>query len=134
MNKKLKLDFEYNATRFCIDFEGKINLLEDNSGTGKTFLCTALRSYLADKGIPCLAINSKIFQHLDFQNLILDGKEVIILDNADLYLTDELLERLKKSTAIVIIALHDSLQFNFGKETIRYFCEYKNSTVTVRRW
>lgn len=102
------VDYEYNSTIFNVDFKNKINLLVDNSGTGKTFLLSMLKFYCDDNNITCT--------HIDYihRSIPLEG-DILLFDKADLYFNNELFNKLKNLDAISIISIKNTTRLDmFG--------------------
>lgn len=102
-------DYEYNSTIFNMKFENKINLLIDNSGTGKTFLLQMLKFYCDDNDISCT--------HIDYihKDMPLEGSKVLLFDKADLYFTKDLFDKVKNLDAISIISIKSTVELDmFG--------------------
>ena len=78
------------------------------SGVGKTLLFGLLNDYFKEHKISCTYVNYK-FSSKDTK-LITDyckGAQVVICDNADLYMTVELAEQLQRQGSIIIMACHN---------------------------
>lgn len=61
-----------------------------------------------------------------------DNKEVILLDNADLYFTQDLLDYLIGSNKILLCSIKRPYQYRF-RVFGKYEVEYENNRVAVRR-
>lgn len=61
-----------------------------------------------------------------------DNKEVILLDNADLYLTQNLLDYIIDSNKILLCSIKKPYQYRFGVFG-KYEVKYENNRVAVRR-
>ena len=95
------LSLSANSANFMINFIDKVNILYDNSGAGKSFLLNVLNKYIS-------LSNSSVF-YRNYNNLTGEidySADVVILDNADLYLTDEIISCLKTSRCVSVISLH----------------------------
>jgi len=99
-------NFKCGSTVFDIDFKDRVNLIVDNSGTGKTFMMELIWSYCLDNGISCTHVD---YKHRDVP---LSG-EILLFDKADLYLTPEMFEKLKTLDAISIISIKDKLGLDY---------------------
>lgn len=79
-NMKTKIDVNLN--------EG-LNVIIDNSGTGKTYIMSLISSYCLCHNIPYMLVNSS-----NYENISPSGSyTLILLDNANLYETVEYLTR-----------------------------------------
>lgn len=92
-----------------LNFEYKINILLDNSGTGKTYLMTILSNYFMKKGLTVKLINYTNYYGNSIYKDIKDGMDcdILFLDNADLYMNNEIFKEIIKSRGIVIVSLKD---------------------------
>lgn len=100
----MKIDFNYSSLDVSVDFVDKICVFYDMSGTGKTFLFTMLKEYFLNKKIPFIGINYsnyRILDNYDFSSNI----KVFILDNADLYMNEDMFSKLEKSNKLVIMSI-----------------------------
>jgi len=122
---------KYCGVNFEAEFTGKLSLLSGYSGTGKTFLINAIELY-------CL--NNKIkYAHVDYKfrdtkEEIIEGycsdAEVILLDNADLYLTNDLLSALRKDNKFIIMCMKDTSGLDMA-DVDEYIVNYKDKKITV---
>ena len=118
-----------------VDFEDNVAIIKDNSGTGKTFLFKIIASHCAVNHIKYTLFN---YNHKDvslstFKQGVSDA-DVVIMDNADLYMTPELFEYLKKCGKQVILSikqLHNLTTYeNCGFYKVKYV---NNALKTVRK-
>ncbi len=84
--------------------EGVI-ILRGDSGTGKTLFMGALAAYCETNAIPYYMCNSQAGRFID-EAIIKssEGCRVLLLDNADLYLTNDLLKVLRDKAEYIIIS------------------------------
>ena len=122
------INYEYSSTNFSVNFENKINLLVDNSGTGKTFLLNMLKFYCDEGGISCA--------HVDYlhQDVILDNKDILLFDRADLYLTSEMFNKISSLDATSIISIKSTVDLNLVGDIGFYRVLYYNKSIVTRRW
>lgn len=120
-------NYEYNSTIFNLDFQNKINLIVDNSGTGKTFLLQMLKFYCDDAGISCT--------HIDYihKDMPLDGS-VLLFDKADLYFTNDFFEKLKSLDAVSIISIKNTADLDMFGDMGVYRLINNGSEITTERW
>lgn len=131
---KLNVSIVYNGVSVDVEFNNKSNMLSGNSGTGKTFLMQAIDLYCINNNIKSLYIDYK-FQGLDIEQLksICMKSDVILLDNADLYVTNELIEWLSKNNKITIVCMKDTSDINM--ECISsYIVNYMNKHITIEEF
>lgn len=128
------IDITFNGIEMHIKFNGKINLLAGYSGTGKTLLMKALILQCTKKGIP--------YRYLDYKNKGMseeeiasycNGAKVIMLDNADLYLTDKLLNEISKSADIIVMSLKQTYMISMDKVK-RYIVNYENMKLELEEF
>lgn len=79
--------------RFDVAFEDKVTQFSGVLGEGKTFLFTVLDAYLAERGVSYCHFDSRVVGYTEEQLINLcTGRKIVIFDNADLYLTQDLLD------------------------------------------
>lgn len=123
----------FGGVNFDVCIEDKVNLFSGLSGEGKTFLFKILKVYLKINGVSCICFNNTA---TDFSEStikkICTGKKVIIFDNADLYLTQELLDYAIEiaDTVIVSMKLYCRLRFDLYNF---YAINYSGNSLVVRR-
>lgn len=129
----IKFIKEYSRIIFDIDIQDRINLFTGYSGTGKTFTFGAIQEYLASNNISTAYFDYRQMDCTVDQLISLcNNKEVIILDNADLYLTQALLDYIIDSNKTLLCSIKKPYKYRFrtfGKYTVNY----ENNKVTVRR-
>ena len=129
MRSGLEVNYRYKSINFIGKFNHKINIIFDYSGTGKTLLLKALRSHLSEEGKRVIRYSFE----MPLEKVI-DDYDVMLLDNADLYLTPELFEDLKLTKALIVISMHRTLGLKLTSEVGRYVCNFDSGTVNVRGW
>ena len=103
------MGFSLNAimsgVKFNLNFTDKINIIEQDSGTGKTFMFSMIDAHCKKEGIPCLLFN---YSTLEFKGNLdehVSGKKIVLLDNADLYLDSSFLNFLENQDCTTIISI-----------------------------
>lgn len=130
----IKLDRTMGGIVYNINFTDRINVIKGASGTGKTFLFNTLASYFVNNKIPYALIDYRFLATGD-KDLIYPhclNKKVIILDNADLYLTKELFDKIKDSDATIILSKKSTFGLDM-EDAHLYTIEYANSSLVTRR-
>ena len=128
------MDVKYKYMGVTIDAEFKDNIcfLSGDSGSGKSFLLRVFESYLSRKNISyCLFNYSSMVAVRGFD---FDSVDVVMLDNADLYMNRDIYMKAKKSHALVLICMHSYSGFDpsgSGEYVIDH--EEKTNTLSVRR-
>ena len=101
---------EYSGIVFDIDIQDRISLFTGYSGTGKTFAFGAIQEYFVSNNIRTIYFDDRQMDYTADQLISLcDNKEVILLDNADLYLTQNLLDYLIDSNKIPAVQHKEAL-------------------------
>lgn len=129
-----KLNKKIGSTNFSIFFEDKVNVIRGNSGTGKTFMFSTIASY-------CM-LNSIKYAYIDYNfvasndtDLIYQhcyDKDIIILDNADLYLDSELFSKLLSLNATIILSKKTTYGLDM-KDAHLYVVNYDSDCLSTRR-
>lgn len=127
----MKIDFNYGSIEVKVDLKDKICVFFDMSGTGKTFLFTMLKSYFLDAGISFISVDYTSYKILDSYDFS-DDTEVIILDNADLYMNEKLFSNLDASGKLIVMSIKDIGNLN-QKNMGFYRVLYKDTLLTVKR-
>lgn len=99
------LKLQSNGTPVPIDVElreGCVGLLfSGDSGTGKTFLFSMLRSYCLVKGISCNLVDSTNYTMI----AEIYPCDLLLLDNLDLYCEPEFLQKCLKGSKYVLCSI-----------------------------
>lgn len=131
----IQFQLENTDVLFDINFLDKLNLIKGSSGTGKTFLFNVIQAYCITEGISCAFIDSKVLSNGNkdiIYSMCLD-KEIIILDNADLYLDSELFDKIRKLNCTVIIS--KKVTFGLNMENVHlYLVNYERNVLNTKRW
>lgn len=130
----MKISTIFNGISIEANFTGKLNVLEGNSGTGKTLLMKAIKLY-------CLSNNIQ-YRHLDYNNKndtveqlvsYCNKAQIITIDNADLFISDELLECLCKTAKLIVISLKQTQLISMDK-THTYIVHYENNHLSLEEF
>ena len=126
------LQFDYNSMdiHMCGKFESRCNILSDSSGTGKTLLLSTLLFYCMEQGYRV--------RHYDYAHPLEKvelGYDILLLDNADLYLTQELLDSLCDLDGLIVISGHKvQYELKFPRYSKDYYCDYLNRVLNVKEF
>ena len=124
--------YKYMEVTVDAEFKDHICFLNGDSGSGNTFLLRVLESYLSRKNISyCLFNYSSMAAVNGFD---FDSVDVVMLDNADLYMNRDIYMKAKKSHALVLICMHSYCGFDpdgSGEYVIVH--EERTNTLRVRR-
>jgi len=110
-----RIQMNYSDLIVDIELNNNIVLLRDYSGTGKTFLYTILISYFQENNIPFSFFDYKNSEiSFDVMRSQLSNKEYVLMDCADLYMTEKLWNWLKKIDAYCIISMKGLGDYNLN--------------------
>lgn len=111
----IKFIKKYYGVEFDIELNDKICLFTGNSGTGKSFAMMAIHKYLVEHGVDVLYINYKNCNYTVEQIIgLCSVNKVIIMDDADLYMTQELYNYIKLNCEQSLICLKDIYRIRRG--------------------
>ncbi len=129
----LKVGLLYNGINIEADFNTKLNILAGYSGTGKTLLISAVDFYCLNNDISRILCNyNNIGLSADKIKDICSDTDVVFLDNADLYLTDDILQSILQTAKIIIISMKDTSNISTSDADI-YNVEYSNLNLRIRK-
>lgn len=119
---------------FDVKFSDKINIIRGDSGTGKTFLFNTIESFCVSNSIPYASIDYKFLASNDVDLIYTHciNKDIILLDNADLYLTPELFNKIINLNKTVIISKKSIYGLN-ASDIHLYSIEYTEFELKTRR-
>lgn len=124
---------EYSGIVFDVDIQDRISLFTGYSGTGKTFAFGAIQEYLVSNSISTIYFDYRQMDYTVDQLISLcDNKEVIIFDNADLYLTQKLLDYTIDSNKTLLCSIKKPYKYRF-RAFRKYEVDYENNKLVVRR-
>ncbi len=129
----IKFIKEYSGIIFDVNIQDKINLFTGYSGTGKTFAFGAIQEYLKSNNVSTIYFDYRQVDYTTEQLISLcKNREVVILDNADLYTTQELLDYLINSNKIIMFSIKNRYKYRF-KAFGTYDINYENTRLVIRR-
>lgn len=109
MTGKINIKQLFNGIRIDAEINAGINLLSGDSGTGKTLLMQAIELYCSENNIKYTFLNYRQRKNSEEQiEYLCNDSDIVIIDNADLFLRQSLLDRLQKINKYIIISLKDS--------------------------
>ena len=114
------------------DIIDSIALLEQGSGSGKSYFFKLLRDYLTIKNVPYLFVDYNNSQRAI--DIIKSCKEerILLLDNFDIYATDDLVDWIRNSKMQYIISTHLAYKYKWGKANI-YRINYAEDSIIIRK-
>lgn len=128
----MDVKYKYMGVTIDAEFKDHICFLSGDYASGKSFLLRVFESYLSRKNISyCLFNYSSMVAVRGFD---FDSVDVVMLDNADLYMNRDIYMKAKKSHALVLICMHSYSGFDpsgSGEYVIDH--EEKTNTLSVRR-
>jgi hypothetical protein len=128
-----ELKFSVRDLEYRLEFKNRICYIIDESGTGKTFLFSNLRNYCINNNVDFVLVDYNYSNKSEDEiiNVCRNCSEIIILDNADLYLTSKIIDNLKAK--LVIASLKSSIGLRTD-ETGNYELVQNGNVISVKRW
>lgn len=128
----LKIKQEFNKIDVEAEFNNTLNLLIGNSGTGKTLLLKATALFCQNHSIKYFHGDYHL-QGNTFSEIIskCNNCEVVLFDNADLYLTDEIVQHILNQGSIIIFSMKDTFDISMA-ESSQFLSEYNNLQVRIK--
>lgn len=117
-----------------VNFIDKICNLTSNSGDGKSYLFNLLYMFYLDTDTKVVLINYTRIR--DSEESIFSSckdADVVLLDNADLYLTDSLVDKLLELNSMILFCARTEIARRF-KGQHRYKIKFEGSKLTSRRY
>ena len=133
----MKLNWTYEGDsniNLSINITDSVAILLDDSGTGKTFMLEMLESYFVANGIAYKKFDySSENEDTDWFIQGMQKANIVLLDNADLYMTKELFNYLKSSNKQVIMSIKHTEKLGSFENCGFYTINYDNNNLkTVR--
>jgi ABC-type polar amino acid transport system ATPase subunit len=126
------LEFVSRGVSVNVKLKDKLCCFIDDSGTGKSFLFTIIYEYCKENGIPIALLN---YTATDFGDEAIinscKNKSVVIFDNADLYLSNNIISSVTADVVIMSIKSVEKYRFNDYGE---YSVESSRYEIKTRRW
>ena len=127
----MREQFNYGLIKVSVYMPKRINIVRGDSGVGKTFLAKALHQ-LTLKSYKVISYGYENYMGISCDQIAsLNDDSLLILDNADIYMTKELQRAVLQSHATCLIFVRDTTFFN---STNAALCKvvYKDKTLTLR--
>ena len=130
----MNINMKVSGIDFNLSFADNLILFTGLSGEGKTFMFKCLKEYLnTTMGTNCVLFNSSAMQYPESAiKDICKGAKVVIFDNADLYLTQNVLDYAVSNVDIVIVSMKLYFTLNFNGFSM-YTVDYKDKSLCVRK-
>ena len=125
----MNINFSYEGVNLDVNLKDRICFFIGNSGIGKTFLFTAISSYCEINDIPFCSFNS--LSKVAVRDFNLNTVDLVIMDNADLYMNRELYLRVRESKAVVLICMKAYCGFDPGNSG-EYKIDFDKVSETLR--
>lgn len=130
----IEINEQYNGITINASFNSKLNILVGDSGTGKTLLLSAIDLYCLNNNISCRLCNYNDANLSPEQiKAICAGADILLLDNADLYMNNSLLKELLTTSQLIILNMKDTSYINTNHHSEQYIVDYINLSLTVRK-
>ena len=127
----LKIKTKYKGVSVDAKIIEGISILRGHSGTGKTFFMEAAYAYCQDNNISCIMMDYKS-RNLDAESIknTCKNMDVVLLDNADLYLTPNLLKDIIKTSKYILICIRHEVNYRkFGR--YYYIVKYEDLAINL---
>ena len=130
----MDINMKVSGIDFNLSLADNLILFTGLSGEGKTFMFKCLKEYLGTtEGINCVLFNSSAMQYPESAiKDICRGAKVVIFDNADLYLTQGVLDYAVNNADVVIVSMKLYFILNFNGFTM-YTVDYKDKSLCVHK-
>jgi ABC-type ATPase involved in cell division len=127
------LQFEVRGLQYDLQFKDDICFLLDNSGTGKTFLFSVLRNYCYSNDISCKVLDYNVIGDSEEEiiNSCKEHRDILIFDNADLYLSKNILENV--NATLIIASVKNAVKIRTDNSG-NYRLIQNDKVVSVKRW
>lgn len=130
----LNININYQGINVDVQFNHIWNMLSGYSGTGKTFLMQAIKLFCMKHEISCVYCDYNFLdKEIDQVKSFCKNAEVVLLDNADLYLTNELFLWLKGSGKFLIVCMKDTSKIDM-EDVAEYIVSYENRHITMEAY
>lgn len=103
----MEINTQILPIRIHANLTDKVCILFGDSGEGKTFFFTALHDYCNLNNIKLTHFSSMNMGNANSMLQYAASSDIIILDNADLYISDELLKGFLKTSKLILISIKD---------------------------
>lgn len=125
----MNVQFKYNGINVTVDIKEHISFMVGNSGTGKTFLFELICKFCDIRDIAYCMFNHSNYRALS--NFDVNSVDLIILDNADMYLDESIFNRLKAGSANVLICCKNYWNYDMHNVGL-YKVEYTEHNISTR--
>ncbi len=133
--KRIDIEKRIGDLNISIHLDSRVCVFSGNSGSGKTYSIKIIKGYARTCGIKCIEINCGIGTDISAEDIIsiCKNKEIILLDNADLYLTSEILKSISKEDNLIVVCIQNTFCTMGIKGRALYDIEFdSNSLKTIK--
>lgn len=134
MSKSLVLHERVGSVFINVNFTDKVCNLTSDSGDGKSYFFNLLYLFYLDTDIKVALINYTRIK--DSEEAIFSSckdADIVLLDNADLYLTVKLVDKLLELDCMILFCARTEISRYF-KGQHRYKIKFDGHTLTSRRY
>lgn len=125
--------FMYGEISVKVSLPKRINVVRGDSGTGKTFLAKVLEQ-LEIMGYEVVSIRYDNYKAISCDQIrLFSSNTLLVLDNADLYMTRELQNAILETKATCLIYIRDTCLFNISNSAL---CKvsYEGKELSIREF
>jgi chromosomal replication initiation ATPase DnaA len=102
----MNISLTFNGINIDVSINSGVNILSGDSGTGKTLLMQAVELYCLQNDIKYTFLNYRCNGKNDEQiEALCKNSDLILIDNADLFINEELLSKLRDSSKYILMSL-----------------------------
>ena len=129
-----KAVMNYLGVHIDIELKDKFCIFNGPSGTGKTFLFDIVGDVCQQRSIKYVRIDYKL-KDLSAEAIlaICAEADIICLDNADLYLTKDIIKSLSDLDAVILISIKSAVRCNF-RGYGQYLVHFDSESLVTERW
>ncbi len=117
-----------------ISLSNKVCLLASDSGTGKTYAMSFVREYCIENDIRCTMVNYNDAEKSEDEIIrYCVDSDVVIFDDANLYLTSSIIDRVYQTSKIIVVCAQDLFGFMDCDDTAFYSASFTGERLEVCR-
>jgi chromosomal replication initiation ATPase DnaA len=119
-----------NTTKVDAHFNTGINVIYGYSGIGKTYLFKILNDYYMNNDKLNVAYVDFNYSNKSEESIIeyCKNADIVILDNADLYITKSLISKLRKICNCIVISMKNNIFFD-DNDITQFQVKYENNMI-----
>lgn len=130
----LEINSVVGRIKISARFADKVNILTGYSGSGKSFLLSLIERKYADSSLSVAIFDYNPATENNVEEYIrrASHNNLVLLNNADLYMTSELFEILAKGECTVIAELKHAVAGSVENSGL-YIVNFENDTIGVKK-